>query len=153
MCPQTPTRRETGPPYLQPCTIYGSTLIILSSSLPSSPLDLSSLSLWSFVFIHVHLLSPCFSYSLLWALLLLCYSTRFPLSLSSVPLFCIPPTHFLSSWQAVCSSVNNNYGQCCKNKCNWITRQIHKDYHSTAYTLACTHLIKRSCRLFWWIPD
>lgn len=88
--------------------------LLWSSCPPLSPLDLSSLSLWSFVFIHVHLLSPCFSYSLLWALLSLCYSTRFPLSLSAVPLFCISPTHFLSSWQAVCSSVNNNYGQCCK---------------------------------------
>lgn len=59
-----------------------------------SPLRLSSSSLWSFVFTHFHLLSPCVRYRRLWA----------PLSLGKLLCFhVLPPSpHFLSSWQAVC---------------------------------------------------
>lgn len=67
-------------------------LPVLFSSHPS-PLNPSSLSLWSFVFIHLHLLSPCISYRLLWAPLslgkLFCLF-YLPPSLSSIPLFCLP---------------------------------------------------------------
>lgn len=94
---------------------FGATLIFLSSSLPLSPPPLTSLPcpcghLYSSTSICCHPASVTACSELL-SRLESC-SACFPPLLSSVPLFCISPTHFLSSWQAMfmsgCSSINNH---------------------------------------------